>query len=141
MRERLPPNPASRHRGQYQGLRADRRIAVASLVISLALALNGCAAMVAVVTSKAMLSAGIASFVLTGKGLGDHALDLMTRKDCRILDAVLRESRGVCEEYGSPATDGDFTGVLAYQPGPPTADGSAEPDPALTMAGPDEVTP
>ena len=50
---------------------------------------------------------------LTGKGLGEHALDAVTGKDCRITESLLRDDRDLCEERDSPATKDDFKGVAA----------------------------
>ncbi len=65
-------------------------------------------------------SAGsLVSTLATGKGLGEHALDLATGRDCRILEGLTRKDRGVCEPEGSPATAGDFKGIgslLSFEP-------------------------
>ncbi|MAM96064.1 MAG: hypothetical protein CMI61_15765 [Parvibaculum sp.] len=50
---------------------------------------------------------------MTGRDLGEHALSALTGKDCRFLEAALREGRSFCEERGSTATKGDFGGVIA----------------------------
>jgi len=39
-------------------------------------------------------------------------MDLVTGKDCRIMEGLMRDDREVCEERGSPATYDDFNGVM-----------------------------
>ena len=51
------------------------------------------------------------STAVSGKGLSEHALDLVTGKDCGFLDAALRADRRLCEPRGSPATEDDFAGL------------------------------
>ena len=63
-------------------------------------------------TLNHMFSAvSLTSTIITGKGLGDHAMDVATGGDCRILDAALRTERKVCEPVGSPETEKDFKGL------------------------------
>ena len=49
---------------------------------------------------------------LTGKSLTEMAMDLVTGKDCRIMESIMRDERKLCEDRGSPETENDFHGVL-----------------------------
>ena len=86
------------------------------LVSAAALAVSGCAAPVIGALTLGQLStiAGGISTLTTGKGLADHALSLLTGKDCSITEGILRKDRKVCEVRGSLATKDDFKGVFAY---------------------------
>lgn len=75
-----------------------------------------------------MTVASIGSTVLTGKGAGEHALDLVTGEDCRFFEGVVRGDRAVCEHPGSLATKNDFKGLI----GVAEAEGGAMP--ALQVA-------
>ena len=81
----------------------------------LTLALTGCAeTIIAGLTISELLTTGsIVSSILSGKGLGEHALDIATGQDCRILDAIFRKDRALCEPKDSIATKGDFKGLVA----------------------------
>lgn len=76
--------------------------------------LSGCASiLIAGLTISEIMTAGsIGSAILTGKGLGEHAMDLVTGQDCRILEAVFRKNRAICEPKDSVATNGDFKGLI-----------------------------
>jgi hypothetical protein len=69
---------------------------------ALSLALHGCVP---------LLVADAASVGASGKSVGEHALSVFTAKDCRVLEGTARGDRKICEERGSPATEGDFKGV------------------------------
>jgi hypothetical protein len=86
------------------------------LVSAAALAVSGCAAPIIGALTLGQLStiAGGISTLTTGKGLADHALSLLTGKDCSIAEGILRKDRKVCEVRGSLATKDDFKGVFAY---------------------------
>jgi hypothetical protein len=56
----------------------------------------------------------VASIAVSGKGLGEHGLDIVTGKDCRFLESLMRDEREVCEERDSPVTQEDFRGVLVW---------------------------
>jgi hypothetical protein len=58
-----------------------------------------------------MLGADAASTAATGKGTTEHAHDMLTGKDCRIIEGVARTDRRVCEARDAPATERDFKGV------------------------------
>ncbi|MFN4354083.1 hypothetical protein [Parvibaculum sp.] len=79
------------------------------------LALPGCAAPAigALTVAEVLTIAGISSSIMTGRDLGEHALSALTGKDCRFLEAALREGRSFCEDRGSEATKGDFGGLIA----------------------------
>ncbi|MBL4739711.1 MAG: hypothetical protein JKY12_01885 [Sneathiella sp.] len=81
----------------------------------LSLSLSGCAGtIIAGLTLSQLLTAGsISSSLITGKGLGEHALDIVTGQDCRILEAVFRNDRAICEPKESLATNDDFKGLIA----------------------------
>jgi len=78
---------------------------------------SGCVAVATVLTHEAVTGIGLVSMVTTGKGLADHALDAITHKDCRIVSGLVREERQICEPRGSWATQGDFKGLIGYEPG------------------------
>lgn len=98
----------------------------ASLAI-VGFALSGCAVpVIAGFTLNEMSSAtSVVSTLATGKGTGEHALDLVTGKDCRFLEGLVREDRKICESPGSPATAEDFKGVFALASKQPDTHDSA----------------
>jgi hypothetical protein len=84
-----------------------------------AFALNGCSIPVvgALTFNHLMTATSALTTAMTGKGMGDIALDKMTGLDCRMIEGTLRSDRELCEANGSPATARDFKGfssVLAY---------------------------
>lgn len=83
--------------------------------LMLAAGLSGCAGtIVAGLTLSELLTAGsIGSTLITGKGLGEHAMDMATGKDCRIIEGAFRADRDICEEKNSVATEDDFKGLVA----------------------------
>jgi hypothetical protein len=87
-------------------------------------ALSGCAVpLFAGITLNEVSTAGsVVSTLATGKGLGDHALDLATGDDCRFLEGLVRKDRNICETPGSPGTAGDFQGVSDLASAHPAAD-------------------
>ena len=89
------------------------RIAAIGIVC---LATGGCLQVVVagIPLSQIATGIGIASFATTGKGLGEHGLDVVTGKDCRILDSLMRDERELCEERNSPPTQEDFRGVFVW---------------------------
>ncbi len=75
--------------------------------------LNGCAGTIAGISFSSISSfAGFASTLFTGADLGEHAASLVTGKDCRFSEGLMREDRDVCEEPGSVATRDDFHGIF-----------------------------
>lgn len=79
------------------------------------LGLSGCAAPAigALTVGEVLTIAGISSTIMTGRDLGEHALSVLTGKDCRFLEAALREGRSFCEDKNSVATKDDFGGLIA----------------------------
>ncbi len=102
---------------QFSGKRFPGKGAVkkAALCGVVCISLTGCAeTIIAGLTISELLTAGsIGSALITGKGLGEHALDFVTGQDCRILEAVFRKDRAVCEPKDSIATKDDFKGLVA----------------------------
>lgn len=94
-----------------------------SLVVAVC-ALSGCAIpLFAGITLNEMSTAGsVVSTLATGKGLGDHALDLVTGDDCRVLEGMMSKDRKICEKTGSPRTAGDFQGIANLASTRPPAD-------------------
>jgi hypothetical protein len=50
---------------------------------------------------------------MTGRDLTEHAVSMITGKDCRFLETLLRNGRSFCETPNSIATKDDFHGVIA----------------------------
>lgn len=89
-----------------------RPVALAGILASTTI-LGGCAGTVAGVSLSSISSfAGFASTIFTGADLGEHAVSLVTGKDCRFSEGLMREDRDVCEEPGSVATRDDFHGIF-----------------------------
>lgn len=91
------------------------KAACAAVIGTGLLGLSGCAAPAigAITVGEILTIAGISSSIMTGRDLGEHALSALTGKDCRFLEAALREGRSFCEDKGSTATAGDFGGLIA----------------------------
>jgi hypothetical protein len=49
--------------------------------------------------------------VINGKGLEEDAADLVTGRDCRVIEGIVRKDRKTCETRGSPETRKDFKGL------------------------------
>ncbi|MDP6406996.1 MAG: hypothetical protein QF797_17515 [Alphaproteobacteria bacterium] len=90
-----------------------RRVGLAALLIGFAGMIGGCAVpVVGVFALKDVITVvSLSSTVFTGKGVGEYAADAVTGRDCRIIDAVLRSDRKLCEVPGSLATRQDFRGI------------------------------
>lgn len=89
-----------------------RPVALAGILASTTI-LGGCAGSIAGVSLSSISSfAGFASTLFTGADLGEHAVSIVTGKDCRFSEGLMREDRDVCEEPGSPATREDFHGIF-----------------------------
>jgi len=86
----------------------------------IAAGLSGCAAPIiaGITLSQISMVAGVISTAVTGKGLSDQALSLLTGKDCNLTEAILHKARKLCEVPGSVATAGDFKGVFVAFGGP-----------------------
>ena len=89
-----------------------RSTALAAILASTTI-LSGCAGTIAGVSLSSISSfAGFASTIFTGADLGEHAASLVTGKDCRFSEGLVREDRSICEEKGSAATRDDFHGIF-----------------------------
>ncbi|MBV9044583.1 MAG: hypothetical protein JO348_01260 [Alphaproteobacteria bacterium] len=76
--------------------------------------MTGCAPIVAGLTlSDISTIASIISVAVSGKDISDHALSLLTGKDCNVTEGVLRSDRDICEKRGSAATALDFKGIFS----------------------------
>jgi hypothetical protein len=84
------------------------------LLAGAALLLSACAAPIigGLTLSQLSSASSLASSGLTGKSLTEMAMDLVTGKDCRIMEGLVRDDRQICEERDSPATYDDFNGVM-----------------------------
>ncbi len=85
----------------------------AALSIVLAGALSGCATplFAGLTLGELSLAASLFSAAATGKGLGEHAMDVATGRDCRIVEGLARDDRRICEREDSPAVEHDWTGL------------------------------
>lgn len=89
-----------------------RPVALAGILASTTI-LAGCAGTVAGVSLSSISSfAGFASTLFTGADLGEHAVSIVTGKDCRFSEGLVRADRDICEERGSAATRADFHGIF-----------------------------
>jgi hypothetical protein len=89
-----------------------RPVALAGILASTTM-LGGCAGTIAGVSFSSISSfAGFASTIFTGADLGEHAASIVTGKDCRFSEGLVREDRDICEEPGSLATRADFHGIF-----------------------------
>lgn len=92
-----------------------RRAGLAAIAIALvgATLVGGCAqiASAPLALADSLTVVSWVSTAVSGKGLGEHALDFVTGKDCSFLGAALRADRDLCEPPGSPATEDDFEGL------------------------------
>ena len=83
------------------------------VVLLVGLATSGCAIPIigSLTLNQLATAVSMASTALSGKGLGEHALDQITGLDCRLFEGVVRQDREVCEAPGSAATVRDFRGL------------------------------
>jgi hypothetical protein len=89
------------------------RLVALTAVLASTTILGGCAGTIAGVSLSSISSfAGFASTIFTGADLGEHAVSLVTGKDCRFSEGLQREDRDICEEPGSAATLKDFHGIF-----------------------------
>ena len=88
------------------------RVASMSVVLLVGLATSGCAMPIlgSLTLNQLFAAMSMTSTALSGKGLGEHALDRVTGLDCRLLEAAVRQDREFCEAPGSAATANDFRG-------------------------------
>lgn len=91
-----------------------RRVLIATVAVSLA-GLAGCAApIVAGLTAAQVFTiAGLSATIMTGRDITEHAVSMVTGKDCRFLETLLRNGRSFCETPDTIATKDDFHGVIA----------------------------
>ncbi len=114
--------------GKVPGMAAQRfKPFTAILLLGVMGGVSGCALPVigALTLNELSSTTSFMSTGLTGKGLGEHALDLVTGQDCRVLEGVVRSERGICARRGSPETADDFKGLIGL------ALGAAERQPSL----------
>jgi hypothetical protein len=71
--------------------------------------LSGCVVVAAVPAS--FIVTEVVPRAINGKGLPEDAADLVTGKDCRVFEGVVRKDRQICETRGSPETRKDFKGL------------------------------
>ncbi len=90
-----------------------RRVGIAALLLAIAGLVGGCAVpVVGVLALKDVITVvSLSSTVMTGKGVGEYAVDAVTGRDCRVIEGVLRSDREICEVPGSLATRQDFRGI------------------------------
>ena len=83
-------------------------------------ALSGCSAPIfASLTFAELTTAGsLISTAATGKGLGEHAMDAATGRDCRIFEAMVRDDRRLCERKSSFALEKDWKGLASLDAEP-----------------------
>lgn len=100
--------------GQFPGTKF-RRVLTVAAALGLA-SLAGCAApIVAGLTAAQVFTiAGLSATIMTGRDITEHAVSLVTGKDCRFLETLLRNGRSFCEEPNAVAARDDFHGVIAF---------------------------
>ena len=67
--------------------------------------LGGC------VLAPSFIVTWVVPHVINGKGLEEDAADLVTGKDCRLIESIVRKDRKTCETRDSPETRKDFRGL------------------------------
>lgn len=92
----------------------ERALVRGAAIVMAAFLLSGCAAPIIAGMTLGTLStiASVVSVAVTGKDWSDHALSLLTGKDCNVGEGILRKNRKFCEERGSLAAAQDFQGVF-----------------------------
>jgi RNA polymerase subunit RPABC4/transcription elongation factor Spt4 len=106
-----------------------RRATAIAVPLLCALALSGCAVpLFAGLTIAELSTAGsLISTAATGKGLGEHAMDAATGRDCRIFESMIRDDRKLCERKNSPALEKDWKGFASIDDAPSTAPHEQDP--------------
>jgi hypothetical protein len=81
-----------------------------------AILISGCAIpIVAGLTLNELNSTtSIFSSGLTGKGLTDHAVSFVLKRNCNLVAGTMRAGRKLCEPRGSAATKKDFGGAIGF---------------------------
>ena len=94
-------------------MRGRARLAVA---LAMTIGLGGCGGIVLAGLPLSQISTAttVVSIAITGKGLGEHGLDVVTGRDCRVLEGLMRDEREICEEPQSLATRDDFRGIITW---------------------------
>jgi hypothetical protein len=90
------------------------------------------------------VGAEIVSYGTSGKSIGDHVLDVVTGKDCNLVEWALRSERDICEPRETEVTTRDFKGLFAFKglsaPGNSPEGRSADPSlaagPSVSPSGP-----
>ena len=106
-----------------------RRIISVALPMFCAFALSGCGIPLIAGMTLAELSTGgsLISMAATGKGLGEHAMDAATGRDCRIFESIVRDDRKVCEPDDSLALEKDWKGLASIDGEPYAASPNLDP--------------
>jgi hypothetical protein len=81
---------------------------IAGLMIFL---LTGCAGAVFLGIPLTFTTTEVLPRAVNGKGLVEDGVDVVTGKDCRLIEGTVRKDRQTCEPRGSPATQKDFKGL------------------------------
>jgi len=74
-------------------------------------ALVGCAGAVLFGLPLNIVTTEVLPRAVNGKGLVEDGVDVVTGKDCRLIEGTVREDRKVCETRDSVATKKDFKGA------------------------------
>ncbi|MDE2230347.1 MAG: hypothetical protein KGL11_15070 [Alphaproteobacteria bacterium] len=108
------------------------KVGAAALI---AAAVSGCVPIIGGLTlSELFTGSSLVATGLTGKSLTDDALGAVTGEDCSMMDAALEKDRNICETRGSPATAGDFKGLIGMAGASPAApQATTEPATAATV--------
>lgn len=108
------------------------RVAIAGLSLALLSALSGCASplLAGLSLSEFGFASSLFATAATGKGLGEHAMDVVTGRDCRIIEGLARKDRKFCERKNSPALEKDWKGLasLADDTAPDAAHSGLDPE-------------
>lgn len=106
-----------------------RRIVKLALPLLCALVLSGCGIpLIAGMTLAELSTAGsLVTTAATGKGLGEHAMDAATGRDCRIFESMVRTDRKLCERKDSLALEKDWKGLASIDGEPYTVSPDLEP--------------
>lgn len=72
----------------------------------------GCAGVVLLGIPLDFVTTEVLPRAVNGKGLAEDGADLVTGKDCRLIEGAARSDRQVCETRGPPVTDKDFKGLM-----------------------------
>lgn len=92
-----------------------RRIITVALPLFCLFALSGCASplLAGLTLSEFGFASSLFATAATGKGLGEHAMDVATGRDCRIIEGLARKDRKFCERKNSPALEKDWKGLAS----------------------------